>query len=732
MIKKFTRFSITSLTIFFFAVFFSCIIFAQNTAEQTTSLELNKSLERKIAGDAEKQNFQIALDVNQYAKVVIEQTQVDVSARLYDADGKLLNTYDHELRLKRNEIIEFVAPQTATYRIEIKAGSKMWAGIYKICLTSAREATAKDRLADEARILLVKAEEAKNAEKFDEAVSLYHRALETFGKRTASEGVPVNWVLNELIITNLRKGDYPAARTLLDRADETAKNSDPEHPQSIRTMYLLGSYYNSIEDAPKAMHNYRRSLANYEKILGGEHPMLNNVLLALSSLSSYLGDFDQAAAHLHRAEKNVEKNYGAEHSMMNGIVNNLGVLYLKKNDLTRAEQHFLKVISVLEKMNEGETVTASITLVNLGLIHYKGKNYRRALDYYEKALAIREKVLGSKHLNVSWVLNNMSSVYVGLGERAKALDAQRRAREIAENVNGLYDGTAVGTIFGSARIFAAQGEIEKAVAYQKLHDERFEKILTLNLTIGSERQKLQYVKRLERLTSTSISLHLNAARNNQSALDLAALAVLQRKGRVLDAVADNLAAIRRRANETDRALLDRLNDVNARLAKLTLGKPAKMPLDEHQKQIAELEQQKEQIEIEIGDQNAKFAVQMPSVTLDAIKSEIPEDAALVEFAGYLPLDFKNDNSDDAYGEPRYVAYVLRKNGAVKYAELGDKKTLDKTIADLRKALGDAKSKNVKLAARSADEKIMQPVRALSAMRRTDFRFARRRSESDSV
>ena len=714
MIKKFIRFSIKNFTSFLLTIFFSQIILAQNTAEQITSLELNKLLDRKITGDAEKQNFQIALSANQSATIIIEQTHVDVSAKIFDADGKLLNVFDDEPRLKQNEIVEFVAPQTGSYKIEIKTTSKAWTGNYKITFTETRAATENDLAIYEARTTAELAKEARNAEKFDEAAALYKRALDVAEKRSeASAALLTVRILNGLIEVILSKGDYPAALILLARAaDFDAKNLGANHPQTALTTFLRGQYFRLTGDRANADRNYRQALATYENALGKDHSMLFDLMLRLSALHISINDYDPAVAYLQRAEKIVELNYGVDHKLMAGVVNNLGVVYMSKNDDALAEKYYLKVIEIGEKNNEVNQYRYTLTMQNLGVIYRRKKDYKKALEYYERALQIREKILGGEHTQVAWALYGIAGVYSQMGEEAKALELLRRVREITEKSVGLYDNLTTVSISDSARIFAAQGETERAVALQKTHDERYEKWFASEMTIGSERQKLQSVTRVEKLTSTTISLHLNAARNNQAALDLAALAVLQRKGRVLDAVADNLAAIRRRANETDRVLLDHLNDVNARLAKLTLGKPAKIPLDEHQKQIAELERQKEQIEIEIGDQNAKFTVQTPSVTLNAIKTEIPEDAALVEFAVYLPLDFKKENSDEAFGEPRYVAYVLRKNGAVKYAELGDKKTLDKIIAELRKALGDAKSKNVKLATRAADEKIMQPVRAL--------------------
>lgn len=682
--------------------------FAQN-APEITSLELNKSIERKISGNIEVQNYQILLSEDQYAKIIIEQIGVDVSAKLFDAGGKLLNSFDNELRLKQNETIEFIAQTAGNYKIEIKTTSKAWAGNYKITLTETREANERDRLFDEVQNLIEKAETARNKEDFDEAFSDYERALKiaedqflTLRGRT----------FIGLIETNLDKGDYPAALIWLERTDVfNKKNLGANHPQTALTTFLRGRYFLLIGDRASADRNYRQALTAYENVLGGEHPILFDTLLKLSGLYISQDDLDGAVVYLQRAEKIVEKHYGADHKLMAGIVNNLGVVFMSKNENDTAEKYFLRVLAIGEKVGEIHQYRYSLTTQNLAVIYFNKKDYARSLEFYERTLKMREEILGGEHLQVGWALYGISGVYNAMGNRAKALETLRRAREIAEKSVGFYNSLTTITLRRTATILAAQGKIEEAVALQKLHDERYEKFFASEMSIGSERQKLLAVKKMDFLTSDTISLHLSAARNNQTALDIAALAVLQRKGRVFDAVADNLKAIRERADEKDRTLLDRFNEINSQIAKLTLSKPSKMPTVEYEKQIAELERKKEQIEVEIGDRNANFPVQTLAVTLDAIKAEIPNDAALVEFAIYLPLDYVSKNKDDGYGKPRYIAYILRKSGDVKFVELGDKKAVDKTIEDLRNALRDPKRKDVKKLARAADEKIMKPIRA---------------------
>jgi CHAT domain-containing protein len=679
------------------------------SANEPVSLETGKQIERKISGNDEKQEFQISLNENQFAKVVIEQTEVDVSAKLYGVDGKSTFLFDDEFLLKKNETVEFVAPQSGIYKIEVKTGSLAWSGNYKISLNELRESNDRDRADNTTRNLLEKVQKAKAEDKTDEVILLLKQALETVEKHSDSASVLFNRILNELIEAYIFKADSSSAQTVYERATGfNQKNFDAENPLAARTIFLRGNLFRQMGDRAGADRNYRLALTIYEKSIGRDHPQIFDVLLKLSGLYISLDDLDGAIVYLQRAEKLVEKHYGAQHKLLAGVVNNLGVVYMSKNENDAAEKYFLRTLEVGEKANEAHQYNYSLTTQNLAAIYLSMKNYPKSLEFYDRTIKMREKIVGATHPQVGWAYYGIAGTYRAMGNRQKALENLTRAREIAEKSVGLYHSLTTISLRDAATLYASQGDTEKAVDLQKLHDERYEKNLASELTIGSERQKLLYTERIQNLTSMSISLHANAARNNRTALETAMLVVLQRKGRVFDAVAHNLAEIRRRADEKDRALLDRLGDVNSRIAKLALNKPPKMIFAEYDKQIAELERQREQIEVEISDRNALFALQNPKVTLEAVKTEIPANAALVEYAVYLPFDYQKYE----FGKARYIAYVLTKDGEIKYAELGDKQTIDLAIDNLRKSLHDRVSKNVKQLARAVDEKIFQPIRPL--------------------
>ena len=74
---------------------------------------------------------------------------------------------------------------------------------------------------------------------------------------------------------------------------------------------------------------------------------------------------------------------------------------------------------------------------------------------------------------------------------------------------------------------------------------------------------------------------------------------------------------------------------------------------------------------------------------------------------------KAENNEEASGEPRLMAYVIRQGGEIMWKDLGEtKKLINAAIDEWRKALR-SEATCVKInSPRAVDEKIMQPVRAI--------------------
>jgi CHAT domain-containing protein len=273
---------------------------------------------------------------------------------------------------------------------------------------------------------------------------------------------------------------------------------------------------------------------------------------------------------------------------------------------------------------------------------------------------------------------------------------------------GPYSRETLLSVGNIARTYAGMGDVANALVFQRRADAILETQMGLYVAGGSERQKLAFVRSESERTDRTISLHLLQAPGNADAASLAALVLLQRKGRVQDAMTDIFAAVRQRVADTaDRALLDSLKDTTAQLARVAL---ASMPPKDGAGSAAAIEQKKEQLEATLSEHSAEFRAEITPVTLEAVQAAIPADAALIEYAVFRPFDPGAERNEEAYGPPHYAAYVIKKHDPPIGFDLGATEDIDLLIGRLRDALHDPGNDTFKTHARALDERVMRPLR----------------------
>lgn len=683
----------------------------RNTSEITT-LESGKPVERELSG-GQKHTYQIALTEGQYANVTVEQRGIDVAVRLLGLDGTLIAEFDFENRNQGQEKVEVVAKATGSYRLEIAPVlKKALTGRYEIRLNEMRVATDVDRALQGVRELETRARQLFLSRKYDEALPLYESALASAEKLLGTDHVYVALLVESVGVVYHQKGDRAKTRPLFERAMTILeKVLGTDAPQTAFAMKQLGVSYAEAGEYPKADELLSQALAIDEKTLGPEHPEVADCLIKLAVVYINRGELDKGEQLDRRALVIIEKAEGSDSLDFAALLNNLSQLNFQRHDYEGAEQFLLRALAVFEKIVGPEDHLVATALGNLGIIARARRDYPKAEEYYRRAIFIMEKGK-AENSDLARIENNLANLYRSERDYGKALEMHSRALKILEKTAGPYQWTTVLTLGGAARTYAAMGDLANAVKYESRLDAALETNIALNLAIGSERQKLAFLKTASDYTDRTISLSARQAPNDTDAASLATLVLLQRKGRVLDAMTDTLAALKRRFNTQDQALLNQLNGTTAQLARLVLNGPQKMAPDDYQRTVKDQEEKKDKLEAEISQDSDEFRARSQPVTLQAVQAAIPDNAALVEFVAYRPFDPKAESDSEAFGEARYAAYIVRRQGAPHVQDLGEVKVIDDAILTLRQALSDRARGDAREFARSLDEKVMQPIRAL--------------------
>jgi CHAT domain-containing protein/tetratricopeptide (TPR) repeat protein len=682
-----------------------------SAVQEITNLDLGKPVDRELTG-RETHVYRVAMSEGQCAEAAVEQRGIDVTVQVLDATGKLVAEFDSESKLQGEERVFLVADAPGVYQLAIQAKyPKAATGRYELRLTEVRAATEQDRAILEAHELSTEARQLYEGGKYDEAIPFAERALTVAEKISGADDVYVAQLLSDLASIYDAKSDHAKPQALLERALGILRGKPgPEDPRTALVAGRLGGIYAIEGDYDKADRLIQPALATEEKTLGPAHPWVAVCLRSLGLLYRDRGDSAKAKEAYARALEIVEKNLGTEDLLAAELRANLGAVYSDEREYQRAKPLFERALVIKQTRLGPENVSLAWILQSLGVIARDAKEYDKAEQYYLRALSIREKALGPEHRDVAANLINLGNLYRERGDYPTSLKTHFHALEILEKSAGPYQWITVVCLGNIAKTYAAMGDVKNAVEFQSRTDAAIEGDMVMNLAIGSEREKLVFLETDSERTDRTVSLSLQVAPGDPDASELAALVLLQRKARVLDAMTDTLASLRRRADQNGKALLDQLNDAAAELARLSLSGGSET--SERQKRIQSLETRKEDLEAEISRQNEEFRARSQPVTLQAVQSALPSDAALLEFAVYRPYDPKIESNASAYGKPRYAVFVVRKDGKPEGKDLGDAKVIDHAIDELGQALHDPQRKDVRALARSIDRLILDPLRPL--------------------
>jgi CHAT domain-containing protein len=688
-------------------------------------LEAGRAIERTLHG-SQQHRYELPLQAGDLAGVLVTQPSVDVVAQVVAPDGIVVADFNNEQRLGRDERVDVVADAAGVYTLIVRAAYPHIAdGAYAIRIAENRPAHADERTVHDVSKLRAEYEPLLAHYQTAAVQPMIERALALAERTRGPDDLQTAIVRRDLGRAFHRDRQFAKALPQFERAAaifEQVLGSD--HPMTVNIWTSLAATYGALGQRPKAEMLAQRAVDVSEKVLGPEHPQMALCLGTLANRRDDAEDRQAAEDLMRRGLRIAEKTLGEMDTQTGILLNNLAVVLLNKGQLDEAADLFTRALHIDQVLRPDDLPDRAIALQNLGVIARQRKDYAAAEDYYLQALALRRQSLGPDHPDIALNLNNLANIYRLRRDIPKSLETHFEALRILERSAGPYSGGTILSLGNIARTYAEIDDIAHAVEYQRRVDAAIETQVALNLAIGSERQKLAFASSMADRTDRTISLDVATHFAHVEATELATLVVLQRKGRVLDAMTDAFAGVRQRlASAADRELFDQLRTTTGELARLALsntgnpgnagtaGNPGRASSVDRVSAIARLEAQKEKLESELSDHSTDFRAQARPVTLDVVRTLIPDNAALIEFAVYRPFDPKAESNATAYGDPRYVAYVVVPHQPLHGFDLGPAAAIDDAVEQLRRALRDPNRQDVVALSRRLDELVMQPVRA---------------------
>ena len=547
-----------------------------------------------------------------------------------------------------------------------------------------------------------------------EAAATADRALEVAAKWYRPEDIVFGDFSNRVARSQLALGNFARAEQLY--RESLAAREKTAGPASLAAAESLGGLARvsllSNDNGPSE-ERHLGSLAIRERVFGPDHPQVANDVMNLALLSYRRRDYATALARYGRALTIRETSLGPSHPVVALTLNNIGLVHWRQGDYVRAEKFFTRALELSEQLYGPESLRVTTSLANLGIVAKETGDYALAEARYGRALAIREKHLGPDHPDLITTVESLGILYRDRGDYQQAQPMFERVIRLTAASLGPEHPFMARHLSNLAQLYWATGDIDKALSTRARFEAMRERNLPLQLSVGSERQKLAYFEPALADMEETIAFHVSQAGRNPAARDLAVTTLLQRKGRIFDALADNISAFRARATPEDRALLEELSRVTSALASAVLDASTRSAVAERQRRITTLTEERERLEIEMHKRSTGYLTPSRPLTLAEVQGAVPADAALIEFSVYRPVDPKASlENEQRLGRPRYVAYVVRRRGETQWRDLGESQAIDVAVDRFRSALADPSRRDVGERATALQRLLMEPLQPL--------------------
>lgn len=482
---------------------------------------------------------------------------------------------------------------------------------------------------------------ARAKAKYDDAERLYQRALTIAEHIPQADRVPV--AASNLAGFYAERGEYVKAESLFLRAIALENSSSNLGPEIVSMLVGLATVYNDKGDAARALPLVERAVAIAQRGSNRMHPDVGLAMTGAGLIAMSLHDYATAEKRMNFALDIAKKIYGLTHINFATALGNLAYVYLLKGEYAISEPLLRRALEITKHALGENNPEVARNMSNLALACERIGKLDEAEALMRQSIIINERTIGPQHANTAKGLENLAGL---LWSRGKILDAWE--------------------------------PLQRAITIQ-------DKNLSLIIGSGSEAQKRAYLDVLDGSTDRILTFQTLPGVSVDTRR-LAAVTILRRKGRVLDALADETKSIRRSLASEDQSRFDQLLSLRAREAALVArGLRSRSP-KEYDDEIHSLEAQQDELQQRIAASDSGFLKASQPIELEDIQNGLGGERALVEFVWYRPYIPAKDAEGPKLDQPRYGAFVILDVGEPFWLDVGKADIIDKAAHQFHRAL----------------------------------------------
>lgn len=559
-----------------------------------------------------------------------------------------------------------------------------------------------------------------NLGEYIEAEPLFNKALIICEKALGSEHPTVAMILNNLGMTYLNLGEYTKTALLFKRAlNIYEKAYDSENVQIATTLNNLALLYQDLDEFEMAEQMYKKALTIYKKVLGSDSIQVAGNLNNLAFFYKKLGNYDKAK-ELYKEALVIYKNaLENDHPLLTTTQDNLAVLYYDMGEYSDAKQLLQQVLITREKFLGTDHIEVADSLNNLGGIYTEEGDQIKAEEFFNRALNIYTESIGPENKQVARTQNNLANVYEKLGKYKQAQDYYEKSLALYEKIFGLEHSEVSDMMVTLALSYAAQGDRIKArqliIQSQKININLIDHVMGFS----SDKRKFNFLVSKERSLHVTLSFLFQPHLNQDLSVQKDILNVwLKRKGLILETQKQYHDALCYSDDKQISQAAMELSKVRSRLSKLIFSTPNQEDSDTYRNEIAQLENQKGDLEATLSKLSKVFATERKksNVTCVKIAQTMPSNTILVDFARISQYNFENKNNDQTWLSDRYIAFIIHAGNGdnIDWIDLGPADEIDNEISAFREMLAGVNtdmSENTTNILKKLHSLVFQPIKS---------------------
>jgi tetratricopeptide (TPR) repeat protein/CHAT domain-containing protein len=533
--------------------------------------------------------------------------------------------------------------------------------------------------------------------RYSEAEPLYQQALIMTQHLFKGDHPDLATSLNNLAFLYYNQGRYSEAEPLHQQALAMKQRLfEGDHPDLVQSLNGLAALYESQGRYSEAEPLFQQALMMIQSLFEGDHPELATSLNHLASFYQSQGRYSEAEPLFQQALVITQHLFKSDHPKLATSLNHLASLYKSQGRYSEAESLYQQALALRQRLFESDHPNLGQSLNGLaGLYRFQGK-YSEAEPLYQQAIAIIQRLFKGDHPDLATGLNNLALLYHCQGRYSEAEPLYQQTLAMFQRLFEDDHPDIASSLNNVAILLAATDRPTQALELMQQGAAMEGRMIRRQFAYSSERDRLTYLDTIRTTLEALLSLIWRYLSDSPEAVQIALDVVLQRKSLSASALAAFNYALYSGRYPHLQEEFTQLRRLQAELVHLTFDPPLPDPKvsvetyqslrKAHQKKLAQLEAQCQQLEKQLASQVPEIQLQEQECDRRAVALELPSGSTLVEFVRFRLFDFTAPEKTQ-WQTAQYVAFILpaQQPDAVQMIKLGEAEPIDKLIRVFREA-----------------------------------------------